>query len=207
MTDLGALYANARRRIAALVGAEGVDPQLAVPATPGWSVHDVVAHLTGVAADAVSGNMDGAPGEAWTAAQVARGRGRSIADLLAEWDTCASGLEAVLSGPGGGMASAAVMDVHTHEADLRHALGLTLELPADMVSWAGASLREAFAKQVARAGLPAVEVSMSDVEWFRARLGRRTAAEVRSLPWSADPSPYLGVFFVFGPASVSLGEV
>ena len=56
-----------------------VDPDLVVPATPQWTVHDVVAHLSGISEDATSGNMAGAPGDAWTAAQVERGAGRSIA--------------------------------------------------------------------------------------------------------------------------------
>ena len=79
--DRGARYDAARQRIAALVGGD-VAPGTRVPATPGWSVHDVVAHLAGVARDALTGNMEAAPGDAWTAAQVARSVGVPIAELL-----------------------------------------------------------------------------------------------------------------------------
>jgi hypothetical protein len=98
------------------------------------------------------------------------------------------------------------MDIHTHEADLRHALGLPVAVPAEFLAWAGPSMRDGFAEQVAAAGLPPVEVAASDFEWFRARLGRRTVAEVGAYEWSADPAPYLDVFFIFGRASASLGE-
>jgi len=204
--DLGALYGAARQRICSLVTADGADPTSPVPATPAWTVHDVVAHLSGIAADAASGNMAGAPGEAWTAAQVARGADRSVAEMLAEWSQTGPSLEAFLSSPAGAAVSAAVMDVHTHEADLRHALGLAVAVPAEFLGWAGPSLRDGLAVQIIEAGLADVAVEASDFEWFRGRLGRRTEAEVRALGWSADPSPYLDAFFVFGRAATSLGE-
>jgi uncharacterized protein (TIGR03083 family) len=202
--DLGVSYKAARERVTALV--EGADAALVVPATPAWTVHDVLAHLAGVTEDAAAGNMAGAPGDDWTAAQVERGRGRAEGDLLALWAEHAPRMEGLLSSPHGAMASAAVMDVHCHEADLRHALGLAAELPADFLGWAGATMRERFATQVIEAGLPAVEIGAGDFEWFRGRLGRRTEAEVCAYSWSADPGPYLDLFFLFGRAQRSLGE-
>lgn len=204
--DLGVLYGAARARIGELVSRPTTDPDLPVPATPRWTVHDVVAHVSGVAADGTSGNMAGAPGEEWTAAQVQRSATRSIAELLAEWEGTGQLMEGFLSSPAGVNASAAVMDIHTHEADLRHALGLPLEVPVDFLAWAGEAMRDGFAEAVAAAGLPPVEVTAPDVEWFRGRLGRRTDAEVRAFEWSADPGPYLDSFFIFGRAEQSLGE-
>ncbi|MDP2291229.1 MAG: maleylpyruvate isomerase family mycothiol-dependent enzyme [Actinomycetota bacterium] len=204
--DLGVLYRAARVRIGELVSRPTTDPDLPVPATPRWTVHDVVAHVSGVAADGTSGNMAGAPGEEWTAAQVQRSANRSIAELLEEWERTGQLMEGFLSSPAGVNASAAVMDIHTHEADLRHALGVPLEVPDDFLEWAGAALRDGFADAVAAAGLPPVQVTAPDVEWFRGRLGRRTEAEVRGFDWSAEPGPYLDAFFIFGRAEQSLGE-
>ncbi len=210
--DLGEAYKAARERISHLVvhdgfaSTEGVDPTRLVAATPEWTVHCVIAHLCGIAADASTGNMEGAPGEAWTAAQVARGAGRTLAELVAEWEQSGPLIEGFLSSPTGRAASAAVMDIHTHEADLRLALGLSAWVPAEFLAWAGWSMRAGFTEQVAIAGLPSVEVTASDFELFRARLGRRTVAEVSSYAWSADPAPYLDSFFVFGRACTSLGE-
>ena len=204
--DLGVLYGGARERIAGLVTAPGIDPDLIVPATPRWSVHDVVAHVAGIAADGTSGNMAGAPGDEWTAAQVARGAGKSIAELLAEWEKTGAMMAGFLSSPAGAGASAAVVDIHTHEADLRHALGLPVAVPSDFLAWAGAAMRERFAGQCEEAGLPPVDVAVDDFEFFRGCLGRRTEAEVLSYGWSTDPVPYLDAFFLFGRAEASLGE-
>lgn len=204
--DLGALYRGARERITTLVAGSDVDPEVAVPATPEWNLHDVIAHLSGIAADASSGNMEGAPGETWTAAQVLRGVGRTVAEMLADWQQNAPMIESFLSSPAGESVGNAVMDIHTHEADLRHALGLPVAVPAEFLEWAGTSLRRGFAEQVATGGLPPVAVTASDFEWLRGRLGRRTEAEVSAYGWSADPAPYLDSFFVFGRASTSLRE-
>lgn len=205
--DLGALYRAARERISALVSASDIDPTLVVPACPAWSVHDVVAHVSGVAVDGTSGNMAGAPGDEWTAAQVARNVDRSIAEMVAEWAQVGPLMEGFLSSPAGAMASAAVMDIHTHEADLRHALGVPVAVPAMFLDWAGPSMRNGFDEAVAGAGLTPVSVDASAFEWFRGRLGRRTADEVAAYGWSAPAADYLDVFFIFGRAAHSLGEV
>ncbi len=204
--DPGVLYRTCRERITALVSAPGVDESLVVPATPEWTVHDVIAHLSGIAEDATSGNMAGAPGDVWTAAQVARGKDRSLDDLLDQWTTLAPFMEAVFSSPEGAPRLNGVFDVHTHEADLRNALGLPVAVPADFLGWVAGIFRAGFADAVAAAGLPPVTVEAADLEWFRGRLGRRTEDEVRGYGWSADPDPYLDTFFIFGRATRSLGE-
>lgn len=205
--DLGVLYRAARERISGLVTAPGIDGSLPVPATPDWTLHDVVAHVSGVAVDGTSGNMAGAPGDEWTAAQVARNIGRPIEEMVAEWGQVGPLMEGFLSSPSGTMASAAIMDIHTHEADLRHALGLPAAVPASFLDWAGPAMRSGFAEAVAGAGLAPVAVQASDFEWFRGRLGRRTADEVAAYGWSAPAADYLDMFFIFGRAAQSLGEV
>ncbi len=201
---LGQLYGASRRRICALV--RTADPAVPVPATPQWDVHDVVAHLAGIVEDAVSGNMDGVTTDAWTAAQVERGRGRSVGDLVDAWTQRAPLVEEVLSSGGSSNAVRAVLDVHTHEADLAHALGLAATIPADELSWMADVLRSEFDAEVAAAGLPAVRVDADDWSWFRGRMGRRTVEEVAAFAWSVDPTPYLEAWFVFGRAEWSLDE-
>lgn len=203
-TDLGSMYRDARRRIADLVDDEMAG--LPVAATPAWDVHDVIAHLAGIAEDAVTGNMEGVTTDPWTAAQVERAKGRPIADLLAQWDQHAPAVESVLSSPQGASFGAAVIDIHTHECDLLTALGRPISVPADTLAWLGTVLRSGFASAVATAGLPPVEVTADDVEVFRGRLGRRTREEVLAYGWSVDPEPYLDHWFVFGVADQPLGE-
>lgn len=211
--DLGAAYGAARGRIADLVRSiDAATEALPVPATPAWTVHDLVAHVVGVAADGTSGNMEGAPGEEWTAAQVARGKDVPIQGLLADWARSGPLMEAFLSSGAGAMAGAAVVDVHTHEADLRHALGRAVVVPDDFLRWVRARLGDGFDEAVAQAGLPAVTVEATGLEWFRGRLGRRTEAEVSAYGWvdaggeTIAPGPYLDHWFIFGRAATSLGE-
>ena len=66
--DVASLYASGRGNVTSLVqGSTQLELDRPCPATPGWSLKDVVGHLTGVAADVVAGRMDGAGKPAWTA--------------------------------------------------------------------------------------------------------------------------------------------
>lgn len=120
---LDAVYRAARGRIGTLADGLTADQLgIPVPATPGWTVHDVLAHLVGGAADAAANRLDGAPGESWTARHVAERRRRAVADLLDEWEHAAPAAEAGLPDQFTGPNLAA--DVICHEGDLREALGL-----------------------------------------------------------------------------------
>ena len=201
--DLGSIYRASRMRVAGLVDDSVSDR--AVPATPAWNAHDVVAHLAGVMNDILSGNMEGAATPPWTAAQVERGRDKSVAQVVDEWAEVAPGFETFLSSPDGAKAGAAVMDVHAHETDLRAAFGLEPELSDEVLAWAAERLREGFDSQVVAVGLPAVAIEVPDFEMFRGRLGRRTREQVVAFGWSADPTPYLDTFFLFGPTDHAVG--
>ena len=203
--DLGATYRSARERITALVAA--AEESIAVPATPEWNLHDVIAHLAGIVEDVRTGNMQGVTTDPWTAAQVERGRTKSVQQLLAEWSDGASAIEGFLSSPAGASASRAVYDIHTHEADLCHALGVPAPLPADVVDWIAAELMAGFHAAVAAAELPPVVLRTSPFEVLRGRLGRRTEAEVCGYDWSTDAVPYLDTWFVFGRRTESLHEL
>ena len=202
--DVGEMYRLSRLRISGLVDDEVAD--VAVPATPAWDVHDLVAHITGVVTDALSGNTEGAATDPWTAAQVERARGRAVTDLVTEWTTAAPMIEAFLSSPAGEPAARAVLDLHCHEADLQQALGRRMSVPDDFLDWVTPMLLGDFATEVAAQGLPPVSVDASPFEIFRSRLGRRTTDEVCSYGWSADPAQYLDSWFIFGRAERSLGE-
>jgi hypothetical protein len=80
------LYADVRIRISDLVRDLPEDrTRLAVPGCPGWTVHDVVAHSTGVVADVNAGRLDGAATDAWTRGQVDARRDAKTNDVLDEW--------------------------------------------------------------------------------------------------------------------------
>ena len=118
---LSQLYGDSRARLLALVS--GLDEKglaAPVPACPGWRVRDVVAHLTAVGEDVLEGRLTGPPTEEQSAAQVARFVGRPFPEVLARWDELAPRFASAIDGfevwP-------AVLDVATHEQDVRGALG------------------------------------------------------------------------------------
>jgi len=94
------LYAATRERITAAGHAFSVEQfDRRVPACPGWTVHNLISHLAGVAADFISGNLDGAPRPSWTAVQVDKRRDLSTTAVLNEWAETGPTLEKlVLSG-------------------------------------------------------------------------------------------------------------
>jgi uncharacterized protein (TIGR03083 family) len=229
--DLGALYAAARQRITAVL--EDVAPEVATrlcAATPGWTVHDVVAHVRGITGDVRTGNLAGVTTDPWTAAQVERHRNDPLPQLLEDWAVDAAPFEAFLSGPHGEGAGRAVIDLHAHEHDIYGAVvpGAGCEirpaLPEPFVAWGLAALVHGFAGRVREAGLDAVCVRTEEgdvfgpvdapvtlaatrFELFRAMLGRRSAAQVCAFDWvGADPTIYIPTFFVFNPRRDPLVE-
>jgi uncharacterized protein (TIGR03083 family) len=225
--DLGDFYRQARRRITHTV--LSLDPSeywCTLPAAPDWTIHDVIAHLRGIVEDGIAGNMVGAPGDAWTAAQVERGSDADTQVLLEDWDTDAPFMEAALTASGGsGMMASAVFDIHTHELDILGAIGRPLSLPDEAGRWLTVGVAEGLVAGVVERGLPALRVvtvegdeigpadaatvlRTSRVELFRSRLGRRSRDQVAAYDWGgADPTPYLEGFAIFGPRDTPLVEV
>lgn len=202
--DLGEMYRGSRVRVSELVSDDVAD--LPVPATPQWNVHDLIAHVTGVVVDALAGNTAEAATDAWTAAQVERNRGRSVAEMIDEWTETAPMIEAFLSTPAGESAFRAVLDIHCHEADLLNALGRPVAVSNEFLAWVAPMLLDDFITAATAQGLPPVVVDAPPIEIFRGRLGRRTADEVCGYSWSLEPQPYLDAWFIFGRAEHSLSE-
>lgn len=76
MGELGDAYHGVRMRVTDLVSAAGDHAVLKIaPATPDWTVKDNLAHLTGITADIVNGNLNEVGTDEWTAAQVDARRG------------------------------------------------------------------------------------------------------------------------------------
>ncbi len=94
-----------------------------VPACPDWTVHDVVAHLSGVSDDVLAGNVADAGRPAWTQAQVQARHDMTLDALLDRWVAGATRMGPAAAGAG---AAQMTMDAITHEIDLRHALGAPL---------------------------------------------------------------------------------
>lgn len=219
MTDIGIQYGACRERITALV-TDLTDEQAAtpVPACPGWTVHDVVAHLSGSVADILAGRMDGVGSHEWTAEQVEARRNTPIAEMLAGWAEGSPQFEEGLRAIGGPMAALGVADAWHHEQDLRGALGhpggadpaaehTAIEAYGSMVGggWAAAGIAPLRVEAgdvtfVTGDGVPGATVAGTPYELARALGGRRTEAEVRALTWQGDPEPYIATLAEMGPA-------
>src|SRR5215207_854592 len=134
MDEVGEAYRGVRMRVGELV-VTCDDPTLAIPApaTPEWTVHDLLAHLVGVTADIVSGNLDGVGTDAWAAAQVEARRGATGDDLLTEWTEHGPAVEE-MAGQFGRAAGQLVSDAVTHEHDVRGAFGAPGARDSDAVA-------------------------------------------------------------------------
>ncbi len=211
--ELDVLYQESRQRITSLLA--DADCSVPVPTCPGWTVHDVIAHLLGVADDALAGRLTGPPSEEQTAEEVARDRDVPTAALLEQWEPLAEGFAPLVAQfrvwPG-------VIDVVSHEHDIRGALGRPGDRDSDGVRvCAGAVLRGwqppvavrvamDGSSVVAGAGDPALGLETTPFELLRARMGRRSRAQLAALAWTGDPAPVLDHFVVFGPAASDVIE-
>lgn len=92
-----------------------------VPATPGWTVRELLAHIAGSLSDLVRGRMDGAPGPAWTARHVAE---RALVTPAALGDEIAHRARRVPDAAFASSSPTPVWDLLVHEADLLEALAL-----------------------------------------------------------------------------------
>ena len=195
-----------------------------VPATPEWTVKDLIAHVAGIAADMVAGNVADAGRPEWTAAQIEAARESSLEDVLAAWEASSTVVEPLLDTIPPTAAALTIGDLVVHEHDLRGAFGDRGGRDTERLTIALAAYVRRFGKRVKDAGLPTVRVVGGANEWnagldtpeielrddpfeiFRAITGRRTKDEIRKLGWDADPEPYVDLVSSYEHPAESLGE-
>ena len=141
--EIQAIYAAQQEQLTSLV-LDHADRNLdRVPACPEWKVRDVLAHVVGLASDAVTGSLPTLNLlEQWrddevvetrdrmTADQVDRLADRSIGDLADDWRQLTGTMSPMMSGeipfPGPspfGLSAVLVTDLAVHDQDVRGALG------------------------------------------------------------------------------------
>jgi uncharacterized protein (TIGR03083 family) len=168
LRELGAAYDQTRTRIAGLVrDLDDERTSLRVPACPEWSVHDVVAHVTGNCADIIKGNLDGAATDGWTAAQVEARKERSMDEILTEWDEVGPQISAMLDDFPGRYGNQTVGDLAVHEHDLRGALEQPGARESDAID-IGLDFLVGFMLRTAAttSGLGPLEVRAGDRSWI-----------------------------------------
>jgi uncharacterized protein (TIGR03083 family) len=215
--DIARHYRSAHERLSEFArGLSAEQAETAVTGTPGWSVHDVLAHLAAIPTDALAGRLAGLPSDDDTATQVAERKDRDIRELLDEW---APNVPAMCEGAQAGLVPPNLaVDALTHEQDIRGALGAGPSLTPEELRFCtnlyafgcGYGLKQAGIPPLAIAatdsdfaftagvGEPAASVRASEFELFRALSGRRSRAQVTAYDWTGDPAPYLDRFNIFG---------
>ena len=203
--DHGEIWLATRQRVRDLLaGRTPAEMDRPVPAMPGLTVRDVLSGLLATGADALDGDLHatyGTPGG---------GRApdaRAGAELLSAWDAQAAGVAALVRDDP--RAGRLLIDLVTHEHDLRGALDCPGARADDAVAIAVELLAREFAARMRGAGAPALRLTCEQwgyetapppchailvadrFELFRGFTGRRSAAEVRRWMWSGDPGPYL----------------
>jgi len=203
--DHGEIWLATRQRVRGLLaGRTPADMSRPVPAMPGLTVRDVLSGLVATGADGLDGDihaMYGAPdgGRAPDA--------RTDAELLSAWDAQATGVAALVRDDP--RAGRLLIDLVTHEHDLRGALDCPGARADDAVAIAVDLLAGELAARLRAASAPALRLTCEQwgyetapppchailvadrFELFRGFTGRRSAAEVRRWMWSDDPGPYL----------------
>jgi uncharacterized protein (TIGR03083 family) len=214
---LSQLYEKTQVRVVSLVVELDEQQVVApVPACPGWRVRDVVAHLTAVGEDVLEGRLTGPPSDEQTAAQVARFADRPLSEVLSRWRELTpqfgEAIDAFAVWP-------AVLDVATHEHDIRGAVGApgardvdVVRLGADrLLTWMRppVPLRvevEDEAYDLGPEGEATIVLRTGRFEALRWRMGRRSRAQLAALDWSGDPAPVLDHLVVFGPSPADIAE-
>jgi len=189
MTDWGEVYRDNIDAVTAL--AEGLSTEelsTRVPATPDWTVHDVLAHLAGSPADALSGRMDGAPGPEWTDRHVGERAAHSTDQIVAE---VRGSIDAVVASLKGTDRPALVWNAAVHHADLHEALGKGAP-PQQM--WR--PVVDAMAPSLGEHAGALSEVS--DYEKFRMFFSRRSRSQTAAWGTGLDQETLDG-FSIFGP--------
>lgn len=193
-----------------------------VPCTPLWTARDVLSHVAGVPDDGLSGRVDGAATDPWTQSQVERNADHDVEELL---DRLLSQYE--LFGPAVDAMGEQrpPFDCHTHEHDIRHAIGrpgnrdsaiiddaseLFLRGLADLIVRLTITYDDGSVHEVGALDATAsATLSTSKFEVFRSRLGRRSSDQVRALDWAGDEAAIEAViagWFLFGPSEIAIDE-
>lgn len=211
------IYRDTKERICALLpGADHPSWAISVPACPGWTIRDVVAHMTAVAEDWADGTLSGAPTDEQTAEHVARFADRNTEQLLEAWTAATARLQRMAATDG---LSPPLGDIACHEHDIRGAIDRAGARESAAV-W-HTSDRLIPMLQPSRpvritvedgeylcgpAEGPEIGLITTRFEALRWRTGRRSRAQLAAMNWTGDPAPIIEELFLFGPTLVDLVE-
>jgi uncharacterized protein (TIGR03083 family) len=199
-------YRTTRERLSELVRSLG-DEELrrTVPACPAWDVHDVIAHMSGVQELLTAGEHPTGDTQDWIDAIVAARRDVPVGELLDRWADCERGTSALIDGG----VEVLIVDVVSHEHDIRNAVGLPGARQVPEVPAAVEVMLANLSGLIDGAGLGALAVDAGTARWtshdvpigctlevdpweaLRIIVSRRTDEEMRALPVTGEIEPYI----------------
>jgi uncharacterized protein (TIGR03083 family) len=182
MAEFADIYEQLRNDISQLVaGLEPEELDKRVPATPGWSIKDIVTHLTADATCTIAGDFPReffeAFGEsaavamvnAWTSRQLEDRQGRSLEDLLQEWKSSSVDLTAMMRGEKpwseGNVPFAdrvLITDAAVHQQDIFGALGIERAREATPIKLGLSGYIATMGWRLAAAGIPPLRFDLGD---------------------------------------------
>ncbi|MEX0768267.1 MAG: hypothetical protein WD029_07335, partial [Microthrixaceae bacterium] len=151
---------------------------LMVPATPDWTVSDAFAHMAGVADDILAGRLEGVATDPWTAAQVEARRGRSLSELLDEWEFNAPLVEQTLMPIADEIDPRLVIDLWTHEQDVRGTVGIAGGDCDSTLDWVVERALQSWQNSIERSGLLPIRVELLNVPIGESQITPNQASEV-----------------------------
>lgn len=227
--DYASRYRLTRDRLLTL-GRSLDDSQAAspVPGCPAWTVKDVYAHLAGIIDDVSNGRLEDITTDPWTQRQVEERAAMTFAEVLDEWESYDTELDAVASSAQELGQPNLLIDLWTHGQDIRGAVGAPAEGDDDFTIWCAEQLAPVLVRRAAKAGLPPVELrlgaavhrasddpavvlSVEPFEYVRGSMGRRSRAQMRAWDWAwsgpeGDPDRYIDCLTIFGIAESDIVE-
>ncbi len=216
--EIADAYREAQRSFVELVETlDDAEWSTPVPCNPLWTVRDVLSHVAGVTNDIIEGNVDGAATDPWTANQVDRWRGAPVGEMIERWNAQIDDVAVALQTVG---ERRPPLDCHSHEHDVRHAVGRPGNRDSVLIRWmsslfaevsAGRSVVVRFDDQVETTigghGVPVTLSGVSRFDFVRSRLGRRSSSQVAAWDWSEPPTAdLLAGWFLFGPSTIDIDE-
>jgi len=191
-----------------------LDAQTAVPTCPGWSVANVMAHVSGLVAETLAGVPLPRGSDEATARQVADRADLSLAQICSEWVGNADAFASFgVDDPA--YVAALTSDLVVHAIDIGEALDRSIDIDIEAVqrvaSRYGASLQERATESGWKLMLvlddivtgdgssnatpscssasddSALVLRSSSHEFLRAVTGRRSGTQVRAMDWTGNP--------------------
>lgn len=212
------LYRQSQGRILSLVNNANADSP--VPACPGWTVRDTIAHVLGTLVDITAGKIEDSASDDWSKGHIERTKNRSLSDLTAEWHVRSNTSPGIFQQYG----AVLVADLVTHEFDIKNAIGNSQGRDLQVVRTVALFYLNVLDQAWREDGIPSLRIFTEtsaldiggehpegsvEIGWWeisRVVSGRRSIDQVKAVTWSDDPTPWLDHLFVFGPRDIALDE-